>query len=145
MYMPTEISQKNIFSKLAAKLTIPVGGLCSNKFQIKKKMFYLNTNNTEILQKHSHNSKSPQRISSKLSTMNPNESRVFKKIGFVPSVYRYEVVVYIPGLWHCSWTRRRGEDNRWHPQCPQWQQLYYSREATQNLWSPPPSYICQSR
>lgn len=36
MYMPTEISQKNIFSKLAAKLTIPVGGLCSNKFQIKK-------------------------------------------------------------------------------------------------------------
>lgn len=39
MYMPTEISQKNIFSKLAVKLTIPVGGLCSNKFQIKKKSF----------------------------------------------------------------------------------------------------------
>lgn len=52
MYMPTEISQKNIFSKLAAKLTIPVGGLCSNKFQIrKKKMFYLIANNTEISQK----------------------------------------------------------------------------------------------
>lgn len=42
MYMPTEISQKNIFSKLAAKLTIPVGGLCSNKFQIRKKNVLLN-------------------------------------------------------------------------------------------------------
>lgn len=81
MYMPTEISQKNIFSKLAAKLTIPVGGLCSNKFQIKKKMFYLNTNNTEILQKHSHNSKSPQRISSKLSTMNQMNQEFLKKLG----------------------------------------------------------------
>lgn len=35
MYMPTEISQKQI-SKLAAKLTIPVGGLCLNKFFISK-------------------------------------------------------------------------------------------------------------
>lgn len=33
--MPTEISQKQI-SKLAAKLTIPVGGLCLNKFFISK-------------------------------------------------------------------------------------------------------------